>query len=416
MLKIKIHIHSLLICTAMALFIICGCEQKADSTKSQGQAAAKTFEDQPIADYQGRLLTIAFDSVSKMPLEPHIKNRSRAQERVVEACLELNQPVRADEYTRDIANWRKGLCYAHLAVYCARNGFDTKAKAYLDLAAPYAEQDGLEKWRRDRIKVRMAQAYAVLGYVEKQKQYNTGLEESEAGKVAETRAAYLTDLSFEEEVEKLDALIATENFDAVKNALEAYGHLYNRYYSDEKRRTTIENRIKESWSPLPFFIRIDLLLSLSQYSIDHADFSKALLLLDEADIFLEEMPKYSEDTVYYMARFAKLRFLAGDIETARALADDAKSLYEQERLEIINMYRGRPLRTLAEAYQAMKDNASAMAVYKTAVEEGIENPNSRPRSQDLSATCISMAVNMIEPDDELWGRIHAINEELGQPW
>ena len=64
----------------------------------------------------------------------------------------------------------------------------------------------------------------------------------------------------------------------------------------------------------------------------------------------------------------------------------------------------------------MGDTATALSAYKRAVEEGVENPNSRPRAEDLSATCLSMAVHGVEPDAVLWTRIRQINDGLGDPW
>jgi hypothetical protein len=50
------------------------------------------------------------------------------------------------------------------------------------------------------------------------------------------------------------------------------------------------------------------------------------------------------------------------------------------------------------------------------VEEGVENPNSRPRAEDLSATCRSMALHAVEPDADLWKRMRQIGDGLGPPW
>lgn len=64
----------------------------------------------------------------------------------------------------------------------------------------------------------------------------------------------------------------------------------------------------------------------------------------------------------------------------------------------------------------MGDTAAALAVYKRAVEEGVHNPNSRPRAEDLSATCCSMALHGVEPDGSLWARMEDIRGRLGDPW
>jgi hypothetical protein len=64
----------------------------------------------------------------------------------------------------------------------------------------------------------------------------------------------------------------------------------------------------------------------------------------------------------------------------------------------------------------MGDTAAALAVYKQAVEAGMENPNSRPRAEDLAATCCSMAVHAVQPDAELFARIREICAGLSDPW
>jgi hypothetical protein len=123
-----------------------------------------------------------------------------------------------------------------------------------------------------------------------------------------------------------------------------------------------------------------------------------------------------DDKVTLLGRTARVRGLAGDTERARAAADAAMELFGAERQKIVNIDRAAALRPVAEAYQAIGDAAAALGVYKKAVEEGVENPNSRPRAQDLSATCCSMALRGLEPDAELWDRIHHIREGLGEPW
>src|SRR5262245_33770520 len=82
-------------------------------------ARTNDLADEPIAPFRGELLDIAFRAASAFPVDPHIKNRSRAQEAVVKTALELGQPQRALVETEQIDNWRRGACYAELAFYCA---------------------------------------------------------------------------------------------------------------------------------------------------------------------------------------------------------------------------------------------------------------------------------------------------------
>ena len=86
------------------------------------------------------------------------------------------------------------------------------------------------------------------------------------------------------------------------------------------------------------------------------------------------------------------------------------------RVEIESLWRARTLRPLAEAYQSMGDGAMALALYKRVVADGAENPNARPRAEDLIATCCSMAVHGIQPDETLRARILEIERGLAPPW
>jgi hypothetical protein len=117
-----------------------------------------------------------------------------------------------------------------------------------------------------------------------------------------------------------------------------------------------------------------------------------------------------------MARLAGLRFRCGETNAARAELQTTLNLFKEKQSEIINIDKTETLIPVAEAFQAAGDIAGALAVYKQAVEAAIENPNSRPRAEDISAICLSMALNKVEPDAALWARIREIQANLGDPW
>ena len=89
---------------------------------------------------------------------------------------------------------------------------------------------------------------------------------------------------------------------------------------------------------------------------------------------------------------------------------------KDEPCAIVNIYRAQCLRSIAEAWHALGDQPRALAAYARAAEAGVENPNSRPRADDLAATCCSLATNNCEPDTALWKRLEAIRDGLGDPW
>ncbi len=374
----------------------------------------KEAPDKPLAPFQIELLDMAMDTATAIPVNPHIKDRSKAQEGVVVACLNLDQPKRAQTYLEKIDNWVKGSGYADLAYYCAKRGYRREANRLLDLALKISETT--EDWRKDHIRVKIGQARVLLGQTEKAESLEAGVDHSEKGKVARTKAALGNEASFDEQMKALDALIAPGQFDEVKNALQACAELFNRFYADIPRRSQAEEKIKASWSKLPIFVRMDLLNELVNFALDHADQAKAMALVDEEQTMMDSANWPVEERVPRAAKLAALRSKAGDKEKARKDADAVLALFESKKNAIVNIWRAGALRPLAEAYQAIGDADAARSVYKTALLEGMENPNSRPRAEDLSATCVSMASVAVEPDAKLWEQIRQIRQGLRAPW
>ena len=104
------------------------------------------------------------------------------------------------------------------------------------------------------------------------------------------------------------------------------------------------------------------------------------------------------------------------VRSGLADVDAARALFDEQREKIVNIYRARVLRALAESYQEMGNAGDALRCYIRAVDAGVENPNSRPRADDLAATCASMAIHGVSPDGELWDRLTSICDKLGPPW
>src|SRR6185369_9567197 len=74
-----------------------------DSSGSSGSnartgAASTPVADKPLEDYRKELLDVAFRAASAFPAHPHLKNRCRNQEAVVDASFQLDQPRRALGY------------------------------------------------------------------------------------------------------------------------------------------------------------------------------------------------------------------------------------------------------------------------------------------------------------------------------
>ncbi|HVS10399.1 MAG TPA: hypothetical protein VMS76_11035 [Planctomycetota bacterium] len=399
----------------------CGSDVEAGSEATAAESArpSSPLADQPLAGWRTELLDLAFESASAMPLHPHVKNRSRAQETVVEACFELDQPQRALGYVERIENWRRGAGYAEYAFYCAAHGSTGEVQHYLDLALRISEttdDENPQDWHRDRIRAKVAKTHVVLGRMDRAAELEVGLLDSESGELRAAKADLAGAEDFDGQVEALDRVVASGSFDPIRGALQAYARLFERFYDDQDRRSRVEQRMAAAWDRLPLAIRIELTMDMARSALDHGDRDKALELIGDAKSVLDGSKWTPEHGIPLVARLAELRSRAGDEGAARKDLTAALARFEVERDLIVDIYRAGALRALAEAYQGMGDAQSASRIYGKALEEGVHNPNSRPRAEDLSATCVSMALHGFEPEAELRARMLEIHAALGPPW
>jgi tetratricopeptide (TPR) repeat protein len=387
------------------------------SLQAEEDAAAK---DKPIATYQGKLLEMAFNAVTAMPLNPHLKNRSREQGKVVEACLELDQPQRALAWIEEIGNWRRGLGYARLAFHLAQRDRKADVKWYLaralEIAEKYLKDPTAQAWRADRIRVKVAETYVLLGKEDKAVRLEAGFVDSETGKVAAVRAMLGGQEEFDRQMKALDGIFEVATLDRAMNAMETYVQLYKRFYADEEKRKQVKERIMASLKKVPLSVAIDVLMKLGDCALEHGDQARSRALADEVEKLMESVKWVPEHKIPVMARLAVLRYRAGGRVEANKGLEAALALFDAEREKIVSMWRAGALRPVAEAYKAMGNEMKSLAIYKKAVEDGAENPNARPRAMDLSATCISMALNEVEPDADLWCLMAQIFDELNDPW
>lgn len=407
--------------------VIGACSEASADAAADELSLPAGLVDAPLEPHRVELLELAFRTASAIPEYPHVKVRCRLQADVVAACLELEQLGRALEYAGRIGNWQRGEMYAELAFHLAKRGETAEVQRCLDLAEEVArslriegedgrpeedgEQPAEQAWRRDRILVSIARTHALLGDEARAARFEQGVVESESGKVAGVRAARLPEEELDEELAALDAFIAGTNLDQARTALDVCAQLHDRFYADAARRARVEERIRAAEPKLPAAMNVELLMELAGHALDHGDPANALALVERAKGFAGACKH-----VPMVARLAALRHTCGDREKARKEADAARATYEQQRPEITDIYRAGMLRPLAEAYVAMGEPGVALEVYRRAVEEGVGNPNSRPRAEDLAATLLSLARYGLRPDDELSARIYQVFDALGAPW
>lgn len=413
--------RSLLI-LAVGLFLglaSAGCRDAGQQESPAAEATVPPLADQPLVAFRVELLEIAFEAVSKMPANPHIKDRCRNQAVVFGACLELDQPRRALRYSERIDNWRRGIAYADYAIYCARHGHTHGLDRWLKLASVISRQNEIEEHRRAQILARIATARVWMA-ADTQPAIEIELDDPapwQQGELDLAKAMRCDPATFSRQLDRLDRIMAAErDFDARRNALTAYGKLFARFFADSQKRALIEARIRQGLETMPPAIRVIVLESLAQAAIAHGDQPAATALVGDVQKLIDGARWPIDHRLRLAGPLCKLRGQAGDRAGAIAALDALMRLYEDGREQILSIDRAETLHPLAEAYGSLGDRAKSLSTYALALREGNANPNARPRCEDLAGLCCSMARNDIEPDEELWAGIRQTAANMKDPW
>ena len=417
---------------AVLLFAPACSESVGAASQSQSAPASATsvspvpFE-QPLLPFQGELLRLAFRAASAFPLDPHHKNRARAQEVVVVGCFELGQPQLALEFANGIKGWRRGSAYADYACYCVTHGERDQALAWVERAEAVVhelESDPNEQgWRRDLIVMKMARACALLGDSARAEKLAAGIDaasthavDDDWAKTAADRALVVPADKVGEEIDALQKAFPSMSLGQQNTAVATLLRLHERCFAATAQRSAIEQLLTTTFDKLPPGIRLPAIAQLASTSVAHGDKAAALHLLAVARKIAEAHTWRPADHVPVLARLCELRGRAGEVAEARADAEAAMAIYHRERDAIVDIDRADTIRPLAIAWHALGEVTTADGLLALALEEAIENPNSRPRADDFVDTAVAMARNRIEPSPALLIRMREICEGLGNPW
>ena len=373
-----------------------------------------------VASGPSALLGRAFGAASKLPEVPHLKTRGRLQEDLVEALLEAGGPVAlAQEWTGRIPNWRGALGAAAISVHLAREGEEQAAKAALEAAQGLeaALTDPSEQgWRRNRVRARIALAYAILGDKATAAAIQARMDATEGGMLSVYAASILDPELIEAQAEQLFELAAAGTSDEARFALEAVSVFYGRVHGDEELREKLYAGLIEHWKQVPLVPRMELLDLFARGDVENGAPVLAQAKINRIEEMVRTNKVLLEDQVALRARVALLRGLAGQGEAGVAMADEALAKYDEVRESINSIWRGRALRPLAEAYASLGQRMIASDLYERALAEAVVNPNSRPRVEDLVKISMSIARSGIEPTRSLEQALERVANGVGEPW
>lgn len=377
------------------------------------------LKDQPMASIHQQLLEYAFETATLIPIDPHIKSRSLAQEKVLTSALEAGQPVFVLDRVKQIKNWRFAAMLGSVGSKAAQQEVKRDIiEPVLMIASDVSKDPNVGDWRRGVIRTRIGEAYAWLQVEDLAEAFQSGAEAHEAGLVSVVRAGRCTEDTYVNVRRQLDNMATSERFEVVYNALQGYVALVDKFYPLQERRVELVAMSQAAWVKIrmPIFLRLNIMLSLVEVALEHKDQAQALEWMDQAQVIFDGAQWSPELAIQYRGRMSGLRYLCGKQEEARNYAEDTLKMFDIQYKAILNIHLCRTLLPLAKAYQIMGDASMAEKVFAKAYQESLVNPNSRPRAESLSELACAMVESGFEPSSDLWQAMQTAKAELKDPW
>jgi hypothetical protein len=364
-------------------------------------------------------LELAWQAALSVPLNPHTKDRARLQQQVVRGWLALDLPQRAAGLARQILDWRRGEALAEIAVHCIDAGDrETAGALVVEAIAVADERERIaeeQAWRVQRIRAKAAAALARLGRDEESLRLAQKVGATEWGPLSAIEAAHLDAARFDDAMAAIAAAEA-KGLDAARNAMRLAIGLLDRFAADEPRCARLVAVLADGFPKAPPPVRVEMMLDAQAVACRHGRTAEAARLCTAARALLDGQRWIAEDLVRSRAALAIAWHRGGDVPAATVALDAAFAAYTAAEADILDLYRAAALRAIAEARQRTGDATGARLVYLQAVEAGLLNVNTRPRTEDLCETLVSMARHDVLPDAPLWQRLQRLAEELRGAW
>jgi tetratricopeptide (TPR) repeat protein len=215
-----------------------------------------------------------------MPMNPHERDRARVQESVVQACLELGLLDQAAQFADQMQGWRQGIVLALLGQRYAVLGQIDKAREYA--ARALLVDVGESTWGKDFVATEVARIYVKLG--DEGKAYATVAPalQVERGRIEAERTAKLPESQLDAQADQFDKAIATMNFDLVRGGIDGYLAWIDRVVDDAPRRERALKALSAAIPGLPWDLQVRCNVQLADVLFTHGYKELASLLLDRA--------------------------------------------------------------------------------------------------------------------------------------
>ncbi len=409
------HMAAWTVLVAAAGACVCGCA--ATDQRSPAASAGRVSSSgatEPVAPWRRSLLREGFDVASQIPVEPHAKDRARAQEQVAQVCLDLGLMDEATECAGRMDGWRRCDVYALIGLKYAASGDAARARLMALRALDYPAD--IEDWAKDMVATQAARVYLMIGDEPRALETMKGRAAAELAKFEVARVASADAAQLDSHADAFDRGIATLNFDLARSGIDGYSALLVRVIDDAPRRDRALKALEAAITGLPIDLQVSVNADLAVSLHEHGQPALAAQFLNRAAELNKNTTFLTQDLAPYGVIVAKARLRTGDAAGARADLERLRAQYDAHSEEIVNLRRAQSLRALAEGFALIGDRDAAVRCQRDALEAGTINPNSRPRAEDLSATCASIALAGIEPDASIRQRIERARAGLADPW
>ena len=368
----------------------------------------------PVAEWRRAMLAQGFDVASQIPVEPHAKDRARAQESVAKTCLELGLTDEAARCAEGMSGWRRCEAFALVGLKLAAAGQRDRARLMALQALDFPAD--IETWAREMVSTQAARIYLLIGDESRALETMKGCPPAELARFEAARVASVDSGRLDAQADAFDRSIATLNFDLARSGIDGYMAYLLRVLDDAPRRERALQALDAGIKGLPLDLQVSTNADLAVSLHAHGQPALAAQYLERAATLNATTTFLAEDLAPFGVIVAKARIRMGDTAGARADLERLRAQYDARSEEIVNLRRATSLRALAEGFALIGARDEAVRCQRDALEAGTINPNSRPRAEDLSATCASIALAGIEPDASIRQRIERARAGLADPW
>lgn len=389
-------------------------ETAPTQSSTAGPEAAATSPATSEAPWRDALLDSAMQTASSLPEKAHARVKSRLQRDVAETAIETGRTSAAIRYADAIADWRAGEVLALAAQSLARAGRRAEAEACLAKAVDAAGR--AEDWMRDQLNTEIGVAFATLGQFEQARRYGAIAPAELTGKVEARIVEVCPPQDLDRESEAFDRAIATGSLDIVRSGIDGQFAIWARDPGQPARSAHAEESIRGGLRGLPVDLQIRTRLRLADLLARAGRSDDARRELDDAARMFAATELDSELSAPLVRVLAAAQVRHGDVQAARELVQRASKRYQQDAAQLADIDRADYLRSLAEAQLSLGDRDLALRTWAQALEAGCQNPNARPRAEDLCRTCLSMARCGVEPTPTMKATMAQIAGGLKSPW